>query len=100
MKACLRREERVEAAAHALGDEGQAEVGIGRAVDALLVGVNLDGRAGELVHRVVVEAIHVLPQPAGAEKEVGENLLLELEIVVGGAHLGEIGLEVVVFRQS
>ena len=40
--------ERVDAAAGALGDERQAEVRVGPSVDQLHVGVDLQGRAGEL----------------------------------------------------
>ena len=61
-----------------------------------MVGVDLDRVAGQLAHGVVLKRLDVLAEPAGAEEEVGQELLLELEVVVRGLQPGEVGLDVVV----
>ena len=60
--------ERIHAAAGALLDEGQAEIGIRRAVGQLQIGVHLDRVAGERSHGVVFRGIDILAQPAGIEE--------------------------------
>ena len=69
-----------------------AEIRVGLAVGQPGVGVDGERRAGELGNRVVLGRVDVLAEPAGAEEQLGKNLLLDLKIVVRGLEAAEVGL--------